>query len=245
MNTKKPIKKIKKIERKQDDYEDDDNEEVDIIIPKTNKVKNIKEKKLDVARKERGKTQRIFLILTYDYDVDILERKYEVMGTTGNAYTVTITSKPSCTCPDHTTRYKRCKHIYFVLTRIMKVKKDQEDITEYDDDDLEDMIKNIPKITENLKVNAAKVSKFKALKKNNNGEVNRKDIDEDDMCPICLGEIYDCGEDLVYCKYSCGTSIHKECFNMYNSKQDNTNGIKCIFCHKSWNIEANKYINID
>lgn len=195
-------------------------------------------------RKSRGKSQRIFLVVTHEHDDCILERKYDVMGTTGNIYTVTIKTAPTCTCPDHISRYKRCKHIYFVLTCIMKVQQDQEDIQEYNDNDLNSMFLNIPEITNNLKVNKNLVNKYKSLKKNGNGEVKQKDIDEDDQCPVCLDNLCDCDEELVYCKYYCGNSVHKECFEIINKKKDN---ITCLYCTKAWSktaITASQYINL-
>ena len=189
-------------------------------------------------RKTRGMQQKIFLILTHEYDENDFERKYEVMGTTGNVYTVTIANSPICTCPDYVTRNNRCKHIYFVLTRIMKIKSNQEDIKKYSHDDLQDMFESIPQITENLRVDAYKLAKFKTLKKNGNGEVDIREIDEDSICPICLAELYDCNEELAICKYSCGYSLHKQCFELYNSKQREE--CKCIFCQKPWNNENKK-----
>jgi hypothetical protein len=205
-------------------------------------IKGFRVKTVEDARKKRGKAQRIFLIMTHEHNSDVLERKYEVMGTTGNAYAVTVKNIPTCTCPDHTLRNKRCKHIYFVLTRIMKVEPDQEDIDEYSDQDLRDMFKNIPPIVDNLKVDNIRLAKFKALNKNSNGEVDIKKIDQDDLCPVCLGEMYDRDEELIYCKYSCGNGIHKECFDQYSSKQHD---IKCLFCHKKWITKNNQYINIE
>lgn len=207
-------------------------------------IKGYEKQVIEDVRKARGKQQKIFLILTHEYDESELERKYEVMGTTGNVYTVGIVNSPTCTCPDYTTRNKRCKHIYFVLTRIMKVKSDQEDIEEYSDEDLQDMFENIPQITENLRVDASKLAKFKSLKKNGNGEVEKREIDEEAMCPICLAELYDCDEELIHCRYSCGYSLHKQCFDMYNSKQHGE--CKCIFCQKPWENELKKqYLNIE
>lgn len=193
------------------------------------------------TRKSRGLEQKIFLILTHEYEKNILERKYEVMGTSGNVYTVTIKNDPDCTCPDYVNRHKRCKHIYFVLMRIMKVSEGLENIETYSDTDLEVMFENIPQITENLRVDSCKLAKFKQLKKNNNGEVKMREITEDDLCPVCLDGLYECKEELIYCKYSCGHGIHKQCFDMYNTKQDN---IKCLFCHKEWKNNS-QYINLD
>ncbi|RYQ85296.1 hypothetical protein Ahy_B10g104817 isoform B [Arachis hypogaea] len=44
-----------------------------------------------------------------------------VFGATGNVYTVNLSSTPSCTCPDRTTP---CKHILFVLIRVLGVPLD-------------------------------------------------------------------------------------------------------------------------
>ncbi|VBB17960.1 hypothetical protein YASMINEVIRUS_423 [Yasminevirus sp. GU-2018] len=202
-----------------------------------------RKKVIEDTRKSRGKAQRIFLILTHAYEDDVLERSYDVMGTTGNAYNVCIKTSPTCTCPDYTTRHKRCKHIYFVLSRIMKVTEDQEDIEEYTDDDLRDMLSNIPQITENLRVDAGKIAKFKALKKNGKGEVEMRPINEDDVCAICLGDMYECDEELTYCKYSCGSGIHKDCFDRYTAHR--AEGAKCLFCMKQWERQGTAYINLD
>ena len=56
-------------------------------------------------------------------DEDDPIREFLVMGTTGNVYTVTIENEPSCTCPDFQLRQRRCKHIFFILMRVMKDKK--------------------------------------------------------------------------------------------------------------------------
>ncbi|KAL2346948.1 hypothetical protein Fmac_000948 [Flemingia macrophylla] len=44
-----------------------------------------------------------------------------IFGATGNVYTVALSSTPSCTCPDRTTP---CKHILFVLIRVLGVSLD-------------------------------------------------------------------------------------------------------------------------
>jgi hypothetical protein len=265
--TKTPVKIIAKeqhdgkkmIKKKDTDIDTDSDVEIDdrsvikkkeimvnvINLKKEAKIiKGYENRSIDDIRKARGKEQKIFLILTHEYDADDLERKYEVMGTTGNVYTVSILNTPTCTCPDYVSRNKRCKHIYFVLTRIMKVKSSQEDIEEYSDGDLEDMFENIPQITENLRIDANRLAKFRILKKNGNNEVEKRELDDESMCPICLTELCDCDEELIYCRYSCGYSLHKQCFDMYNSKQHGQ--FKCIFCQKPWELGIEgRYLNID
>jgi hypothetical protein len=52
----------------------------------------------------------------------------------------------------------------------------------------------------------------------------------------------DSNEEMIHCKYSCGNSLHKQCFDMYNTKRYNE--ITCLFCHKAWN-DKKKYINLE
>lgn len=201
-----------------------------------------KSRVIDEGRKSRGKIQKIYLVMTHEYIANKLERSYEVMGTTGNVYNVCITTSPTCTCPDYTSRHKRCKHIYFVLSRIMKVKIEQEDIEKYDNKDLQDMFDNIPQITENLRVDSHRIARFKTLKKNGNGEVTMRVINEEDICPICLDDMYECSDEITYCKYSCGNAIHQDCFTRYTEHRHDL--AKCMYCHKPWIQEKSNYVNL-
>jgi SWIM zinc finger len=84
------------------------------------------EKRLRVFRKKaphsymerlnRVRTQRMFLI---DRDRKLSQDKtheeeiFDIAGTTGNIYQVTISKQPRCTCPDGRTG-SQCKHIVYV-----------------------------------------------------------------------------------------------------------------------------------
>ena len=81
--------------------------------------------KYKTTRKQRGKTQKIFLV--EHNPISKYVKEYVVMGTTGNIYKVKIQETPVCTCWDYMTRHRRCKHIYFILCRIMKVNQSKED----------------------------------------------------------------------------------------------------------------------
>ena len=62
----------------------------------------------------------------------------------------------------------------------------------------------------------------------------------DDMCPICLIELDDKSNknELYYCKFSCGKSVHKECFDMWVNSGERNN--KCMFCRAPWDIQLNE-----
>jgi len=48
----------------------------------------------------------------------MLSREFAVLGSTGNVYNVRIAQTPHCSCPDHE-RGNLCKHIIFVLLRVL------------------------------------------------------------------------------------------------------------------------------
>jgi len=180
---------------------------------------------MSYERKCRGVTQNIYLIETI-VNVDECERKYVVMGSTGNVYDVTIKTEPSCTCPDFVTRGRRCKHIYFILVKVMKTVDSDKD--EYTKDDLEYMFNNIPNITNNLVIDDDLKKEYVKLKQAVNLEmVNQKDTD--DLCPICLDDLEN-GDEIDYCKYSCGKGIHKLCYSMWTKQHVAT----CVFCKAEW-----------
>ena len=192
-------------------------------------------------RKIRGTTQNLFLIESLKAN-EQYERKYIVMGSTGNIYNVVIKNIPECSCPDYSTRHKRCKHIYFILLRVMKI--EDEDQEEYTNNELLEMFKNIPHVTNNLLVDGKTKQKYDTLKNNNKLDPKSQDVTKkgtDDLCPICLDDLEN-GDDLDHCKFSCGKSIHKVCYSMWTKKK----AANCIFCGANWNEKNSdvKYVNL-
>ena len=189
-------------------------------------------------RKDRAKTQRIYLLESIPADPgNKYEREFVVSGSTGNVYNVTICDNPACTCPDYTTRYNRCKHIYFVLIRVMKCKN--EDKETYTRTELINMFNNIPEIV----IDPAYQKLYDQMKKQDGGEeiiVAQKATD--DLCPVCLDDLEN-GEEVDFCKYSCGKPVHKICYDMWVRKKEKT----CIYCRRAWEkkkVVKGDYLNI-
>ena len=172
-----------------------------------------------------------------------------IMGSTGNIYKVCITNQCSCTCPDYLTRLQMCKHIFFVLIRIMKV--DSQTIAAIDqhgshgyvflNSELQSMFDQIPEVTRTLCVSSDYHNRYLQAKDQVDqfGQVPQRQI-EGDACPICLDDFEEM-KDLDYCKYSCGKSVHKHCLSMWLR-----NSQKCMFCRENWEPVAhgNHYLNL-
>jgi Ring finger domain/SWIM zinc finger len=80
-------------------------------------------------RLERALTQRLYLVqhddipaaksVTADSAVN-----FTVLGSTGNVYTVVLSLQPTCNCPDFCRRNDMCKHIMFVLLKVVGLNVD-------------------------------------------------------------------------------------------------------------------------
>uniref|UniRef100_A0A6C0CCJ7 Uncharacterized protein n=1 Tax=viral metagenome TaxID=1070528 RepID=A0A6C0CCJ7_9ZZZZ len=153
------------------------------------------------------------------------ERKFIVLGASGNKYSVKIGVDSCCTCPDFENNDNICKHMYFIVLRILNSKITQK---KYSKNVLKKMFDNIPSFLEDdLFVDSKAQNNFQ---KNNKKEIAFVQQKFDDNCPVCLEGIKK-NQSLYYCKYQCGKSVHKKCFNIWIKK---TNRSKCLFCSYDW-----------
>ena len=116
------------------------------------------------SRKRRCSNQKMLLI-ERSPKIKNFQREFIIMGSTGNIYNITIKDTPMCTCPDYVKRGNRCKHIYFVLVKIMRVSEINQEKDEYTKKDLVKMFNNIPKITKNLLASKDHINLYERKKK--------------------------------------------------------------------------------
>ena len=177
-------------------------------------------------RIERCYTDNLYLIESLPIDVEHpLERSFIIMGNSGNTYQVTISNYPKCTCPDNQNKGRRCKHIFFVLLRIMNITITNR--RKFSDNDLVSMYINIPAITKELMYQGEKPQEKEGVEQK---------FDEGDLCPICL-DLLENGKELDYCKYSCGKTIHKQCYSMW----EKTRGKICVYCRGNWLLDGSTF----
>lgn len=88
-------------------------EKVITISPKS----NISDSKF-LDRMQRANTQKISVELMYITNDTVT---CQVIGTTGNLYVVNLNGIPSCTCLDYEKNYNKCKHILYVLHKLLKL----------------------------------------------------------------------------------------------------------------------------
>ena len=171
--------------------------------------------------RSRALTQRMFA-LDRQRDNSNPEHPVETVslaGTTGNVYTITIDKVPSCDCP-HARKGNQCKHIIYVLSRILRVPTHLEYQLAFLSSELKEIFARAPPLPS---------AQGDATEKDG----NRKEIDGE--CPICCVDFEPekSKEQIVYCKASCGNNIHKDCFQQWAATKKGEE-VTCPFCRTPW-----------
>lgn len=160
-------------------------------------------------------------------DGDIPQEIFELAGSTGNVYYVTIKQVPDCTCPD-SCNGNICKHIIYVLRLILRAPPDIEFQSAFLVSELKQIFENSPEVEHTSDHDHA-------------DEIHRKPVD--DHCPVCFTG-FEAHEDIIWCKAACGNNIHKECFRQW-ARSNQGKQVCCVYwlaLNRSlvWYFVANK-----
>jgi hypothetical protein len=165
------------------------------------------------------------------------ERNFVIMGSSGGLYNVEISQVPKCNCPDFVKRTSGqsssppgpCKHILFVMHRVLKV--DQLDAMLYQVsltcDELERMFREAPLAPcATVLADDAVRSKFRESEELETGP---KHLEGD--CSICMEGLSDESKIVSVCS-TCENGIHATCMQMY--LRAGAGGPKCPLCRSQW-----------
>lgn len=204
-------------------------------------------------RLERAKTQKLFLVrkgeIVRDEGDDYPSScEFVVLGSTGNVYTVTIRRLPKCTCPDHAKGNTLCKHVLFVLLKVMAVPKNSPLVYQaaWIGSELQQLFGYMERRFRqvsgcNIMANAAVQKAFAKLE---NGEkvddddddaTPRRAVGEDDDCPICFDPLQG-GGDTTFCRSQCGANFHTACIRKW--LQQHRTEPTCPMCRQEWQDDA-------
>jgi len=186
------------------------------------------------SRVDRAFQQRIYVMNVEQ--IDETQFNFEVMGASGaTPYIVSIEkySFIECSCPDHTHSNKLCKHLLFVLIRVLK--ESMESI--YKSYFLKKIFVTTKQTFENCKTFYITKDSFILLDKDDLvSGVPQRPIEDTDCCPICFEDFnVSLKEPIVFCKASCGKSVHKQCFIKWKSRDASSGGSgSCVYCRAKW-----------
>lgn len=182
------------------------------------------------------------LLLLHRYD-----SSFFVLGATANVYTVTLSSTPSCTCPD---RLAPCKHILFVLLRVLGVSMDDPCIRRQTLRPCQlDRLLSTPSLPGSMAGLSLRQMFHRHFYQSKSGPTVRPviHIEEGTVCPICLEEMgtgVSSDQRVVSCG-TCRNPIHEECLLKWKRSRGRRPGI-CAICRARWRGRADqeKYVNL-
>lgn len=188
---------------------------------------------------ERATTQRMYILerkrhsnpdcphSTPDCPIEVVD----LAGTTGNIYTVTISHIPTCSCPNFAKGNPQCKHILYVLVKVLKAP-----------DPLHYQLAFLTSELHRIFDNAGPLPTDTASAQDTDGK--RKPIEGD--CPICVEELNPDTENIVWCSAACGNNLHKACFDQWAASKSNKK-VTCPYCRTPWEstVDAQALKNVD
>ncbi|KAH9819822.1 Ring finger domain [Teratosphaeria destructans] len=180
--------------------------------------------------RDRALTQRMF-VLDRERNSDNPGHPIETIslaGSTGNVYTIIVDKVPSCNCP-HAKKGNQCKHIAYILSRVLRVPAHLEYQLAFISSELREFFEKAPPLPSEAAEGEAK-------------DGNRKSLEGE--CPICVCDFEpESGEAIVYCKAACGNNIHKACFEQWAATQRGQK-VTCPFCRTAWEGDEESIKNV-
>ncbi|KAJ0414964.1 RING finger domain protein [Aspergillus carlsbadensis] len=173
-------------------------------------------------RLDRAVTQRMFVVgQTVDGADGVPEMKFDIVGSTGNLYRISIGKEPTCNCPDGA-KGNQCKHICYVLVKVLRAPTHLQYQLAFLSTELSEIYENSP----------LRHVKEKAEEPETDGK--RKPVEGD--CPICFMEFAPDKEIIIWCRAACGNNVHANCFHKWAATQ-NSRGVRCVYCRSPWQVE--------
>ncbi|KAL9313457.1 hypothetical protein ACSQ67_018909 [Phaseolus vulgaris] len=163
-----------------------------------------------------------------------------IFGATGNVYTVTLSSTPSCTCPDRTTP---CKHILFVFIRVLGVPLDDVCLRRRTLRPCQiERLLGTPTLPEAVAGGTLR-QRFHQLFFGGGSTRPKIETEEGATCPVCLEEMGK-EQNLVACG-TCRNPIHEECLMRWKRTRGRRTA-SCVICRARWRdrVEQDKYLNL-
>jgi hypothetical protein len=168
---------------------------------------------------QRAQTQRMIVLSRRRTSTpEAPSEEIDIVGSTGNIYTVTISHIPRCSCPD-SRKGNECKHKVYALHTVLKAREELVYQLALLTSELEGIFANAPPIPSDV-VDA-------------DAEHNGKRKSTDGECPICYMDLAPDENEVVWCKAQCGHNLHKSCFDQW-AKSQRGQEVRCVYCRTPW-----------
>lgn len=155
-------------------------------------------------------------------------------------YKVCLGDPHTCTCPTFQKEKDLCTHICWILMRKFRLPGDHEYCFQYGlaERHILELLQglHVTKTTSpNERENSAGLSCPEPSEED--GGIRQKDVEKDDICPICQEDLLLKKLPVTYCKFSCGNNIHISCMKVWadhQTKRDPCALLKCPLCREDF-----------
>uniref|UniRef100_UPI00398ECE37 E3 ubiquitin-protein ligase ZSWIM2 isoform X2 n=1 Tax=Pristiophorus japonicus TaxID=55135 RepID=UPI00398ECE37 len=152
-------------------------------------------------------------------------------------FKVNVGNPHNCSCSMFHKEKDLCKHICWVLLKKFRLPRGHEYSFQLGlvDREIEILLDSLH-TEQTLQPHASK-SKIEQNVEEVVGVICQKEIDPEDVCPICQEELLKKKQPVTYCRYSCGNSVHIRCMKIWaehQAKTENENIIKCPLCREEF-----------
>ncbi|KAG5262062.1 hypothetical protein AALO_G00291730 [Alosa alosa] len=143
----------------------------------------------------------------------------------------------TCSCPAFQKEKELCKHICWILMRKFRLPRDHEYCFQLGlvERQIWEVLQGFhrvktPRPTDRLPPEPVDLAE-------EDGTLRQKDIEEDDVCPICQEELLSKRLPVAHCRYGCGNNIHISCMKVWADHQNQSNTVttvKCPLCREDF-----------
>ncbi|NWZ32551.1 ZSWM2 ligase, partial [Asarcornis scutulata] len=138
----------------------------------------------------------------------------------------------SCSCGTARAGAGLCEHLCWILLKKYRLPRDHEYACKPGllEREIEEILERLhQKPTQNAKQTLLSQTPHEE----NDRCIHQKEIDKEDVCPICQEELLKKMLPITYCRYSCGNNVHIKCMKIWADHQDETEKdsvVKCPLC---------------
>uniref|UniRef100_A0A8C4YCS5 Zinc finger SWIM-type containing 2 n=1 Tax=Gopherus evgoodei TaxID=1825980 RepID=A0A8C4YCS5_9SAUR len=143
----------------------------------------------------------------------------------------------SCSCATFLREKDLCSHICWILLKKFKIPRNHEYAFQLGllEGEINDILQQLQQ--EQTFPPRANTLSTKTLQKEDDGYINQKEIDAEDVCPICQEELLKKMFPITYCRYGCGNNIHITCMKIWADHQgelESDSVVKCPLCREEF-----------
>ncbi|XP_020797489.2 E3 ubiquitin-protein ligase ZSWIM2 [Boleophthalmus pectinirostris] len=143
----------------------------------------------------------------------------------------------SCTCPVFLREGEPCKHICWILLKKFQLPKEHEYSFQcgLSERQISEVLQGSHQTPQPSPPGASPPAAAAAAAA---GWVLRRDIQPQDVCPICQEELLERRQPVAYCRFSCGNNVHISCMKVWADHRQHSASdsgmVKCPLCREDF-----------